>query len=492
MRAAVECRICLKGSEDGVTSPLLSDVCACRGTQRYVHADCLAEWQARCIAKGYWRQLWFCTTCGSRFTVRAYQRFPLDVSWQSYLSSFAIASPFFGLFLAWFLNIWSERIPDWVNILEHSYDFQKHERGSPSGAWWGKFYDDKHKGPPHPTGASLVFWNNTVLCYGGWDDSSGPRNSLWVASWPVVRKSQKLIWSRLSIAGLSLPPTYGQTVTSIGHGRFFIFGGNMAGGYRLPSPRWAILSVSNGQAHILPFRHGQHAPLALAWHSATWIASRFQARRSGGYVFVFGGSTDFGPSRAVLVFNLRHGRWALNPKWITGTAPPARTGHSAVLMGGRSMLWIIGGTDGHPMPWRGRDLFDGIWRLDVVRFRWRRRLVIAPGLPTGRQHTAVLARGHLFCFGGGLDRTDMLTSIRLSDLSIHNLTPSPLRGRMNISITGRAEQEIMNVSLESVPPPSLRGHAALWTGSDMIVYGGSTAGMGHTGYSGMLVVKLLP
>ena len=70
------CRFCFEGANDAVPGLELIAPCACRGGQRFIHADCLLRWQRMCVVQSpthpaYWSEDTrsnVCNVCKTAFT----------------------------------------------------------------------------------------------------------------------------------------------------------------------------------------------------------------------------------------------------------------------------------------------------------------------------------------------------------------------------------------------------------------------------------------
>ena len=70
------CRFCFEGANDAVPGLELIAPCACRGGQRFIHADCLLRWQRMCVVQSpthpaYWSEDTrsnVCNVCKTTFT----------------------------------------------------------------------------------------------------------------------------------------------------------------------------------------------------------------------------------------------------------------------------------------------------------------------------------------------------------------------------------------------------------------------------------------
>lgn len=141
------------------------------------------------------------------------------------------------------------------------------------------------------------------------------------------------------------------------------------------------------------------------------------------------------------VLDLNASRW-IKPK-ISGTAPKARYGHSAVLAGSRI---IIFGGKGYKST-----VYRDLHALDPVSMTWYQGPEGA-GAPCARfGHTATLINGTKMFVFGGWNGKDYYNDLFILDLEIMAWTKPMVSG----------------------PEPSPRqGHSAILIGSNLIVHGG--------------------
>ncbi len=175
---------------------------------------------------------------------------------------------------------------------------------------------------------------------------------------------------------------------------------------------------------------GTGAPAARAGHTAVWTGSE---------MIVWGG---FGYDGGGLSYLNDGGRYdPVSDSWLatsgTGT-PAARAGHTAVWTGSKMIVW---GGDG------GAVLNDG-GRYDPVSDTWV--VTSATGAPVARQrHTAVWTGSKMIVWGGSDGAVDLSDGGRYDPVSDSWVATSG---------TGA--------------PGVRRDHTAVWTGSEMIVWGG--------------------
>eukprot|EP01062_Namystynia_karyoxenos_P081342 TRINITY_DN8920_c0_g1_i1.p1 TRINITY_DN8920_c0_g1~~TRINITY_DN8920_c0_g1_i1.p1 ORF type:complete len:1372 (+),score=417.41 TRINITY_DN8920_c0_g1_i1:596-4117(+) len=151
-------------------------------------------------------------------------------------------------------------------------------------------------------------------------------------------------------------------------GRIWVYGGVTPRG-----PSRALSCLHMRRLQWEPLEHQEPAPPALADHSACcW----------GRCMWVYGGSdSDGGLSADLWAYTFSVGSWALRE--AGGDVPSARSGHSCVES--RGLMIIFGGRTGY----RGYD--DGCYSLELGALLWRRVELTAQGPTAGRHlHSAVL------------------------------------------------------------------------------------------------------
>ncbi len=184
------------------------------------------------------------------------------------------------------------------------------------------------------------------------------------------------------------------------------------------------------------------APTTRADHTAVW---------TGKEMIVWGGST-YSASGSVLGTG---GRYNPTSGWTftnNTNAPAARTGHTAVWTGKEMIVW--GGFTTVPVASGGRYVAaDNEW-------------ITAPtstGAPSPRQqHTAVWTGTEMIIWGGNGDTTG---------------DPAPLGSGARYD---PEKNEWTAVSTTNAPSPRF-SHTAVWTGSEMIVWGGDGTSDGTPG-----------
>jgi N-acetylneuraminic acid mutarotase len=174
------------------------------------------------------------------------------------------------------------------------------------------------------------------------------------------------------------------------------------------------------------------APAARSAHSATW---------TGTELIVWGGTGAAGDLADGARYNPVTNAWTALP---AASAPSARHGHSATWTGSALVIW--GGTSGAA----GAPLRDGA-RFAPTTSTWTALSTV--GAPTGRSGHDAVWTGQTLLFWGGAVATDATAA------AIARLVPN--------SWTWQSAD---------VPLSARWAHTGVWTGADMIVWGGFAGG----------------
>ncbi|MBI3879238.1 MAG: hypothetical protein HY301_04140, partial [Verrucomicrobia bacterium] len=211
---------------------------------------------------------------------------------------------------------------------------------------------------------------------------------------------------------------------------------NDGGRYNPASNSWVPTPVSS-------------VPAARSQHTAVWTGSE---------MIVWGGTLPSSPYTANDGgrYNPANNTWTLIPNTLPNT-PSARTGNSAVWTGTEMIVW--GGAN-------GTNLNDG-GRYNPTSNSWA--VVSTNGAPAVRYgHVAVWTGSQMIIWGGATNST-YLESSNYSTI-IHNGGVND-GGRYN-----PAADTWTAVSISNAIPGSV-GQTAVWTGSEMIVFGGYFIGL---------------
>jgi N-acetylneuraminic acid mutarotase len=175
------------------------------------------------------------------------------------------------------------------------------------------------------------------------------------------------------------------------------------------------------------------APTGRYGHSAVW---------TGAEMIVWGGTPTSGD--LLITGGRYHPTDGWSPTLAGGTAPAARTGHSAVWTGTEMIVW--GGVG------QGSALLGSGGRYDPAANTWQ--TVSTTNAPSARfEHSAVWTGTELIIWGGnadpGANAVPLATGARYD----------PVTNTWTKTATAGA-------------PAMRRRHTAVWTGTEMLVYGG--------------------
>lgn len=123
--SAACCRICLESEPSGTAQigDKLISPCMCKGTQQFVHRECLDHW--RSVKEGF--AFSHCTTCKGQFHLRAHM--PEDYSWRKLKFRLFVARDIFLVFIAVQATIAA------FGGLTYVLDWSGQFRNSFSGGW---------------------------------------------------------------------------------------------------------------------------------------------------------------------------------------------------------------------------------------------------------------------------------------------------------------------------------------------------------------------
>ncbi len=212
-----------------------------------------------------------------------------------------------------------------------------------------------------------------------------------------------------------------------------VFGGsddNSGGKYNPLTDTWIATSTTN-------------APSARSYHSAVWTGSE---------MIIWGGAFSD-------VLNTG-GRY--NPTtntWTpisTSNAPSARFGHTAVWTGTEMIVW------GGKSSYNSNDLLNTGGRYNPATNTWAP--ISTANAPTARiLHTSVWTGTEMIVWGGTNDSTGLFPGSYQLDLALNS------GGRYNFATNTWTPTNTSNA------PPERYFHTAVWTGAEMIVWGGRSS-----------------
>ena len=285
------------------------------------------------------------------------------------------------------------------------------------------------------TGSEMIVWggattNQALLGTGArYDPTKGTWRPISVVNAPGARSDHTAIWNGTEMiiwGGLtSFPPP------NIGTG----------GRYDPVTDRWTATATNS-------------APGNRAGHTAVWTGSE---------MIVWGGSTYFQGAPAPSGNQDTGGRYRpLTDSWTpTPVTPTGRIGHTAVWTGSEMIIW--GGTNLYYNSTNTspalRSLGTGA-RFNPVTGTWTP--VSTNNAPTPRQFHTALWTGSEMIVWGGLGYTQLTNRFSVTVLNTG--------GRYNPATDRWLETEPLEA------PQARMGHTAIWTGDDMIIWGGVSNG----------------
>ncbi|HEX5044956.1 MAG TPA: MopE-related protein [Candidatus Polarisedimenticolaceae bacterium] len=279
-------------------------------------------------------------------------------------------------------------------------------------------------------------------------------------------------WLPTSTAAGSPGPSASHTAVWTGT-EMIVWGGgtNTGGRYRPATDSWTPTSV------------GAHVPSARGYHGAVW---------TGMEMIVWGGSFDQTFFNTGGRYNPATDSWT--PTAVGPNTPVARQNHTTVWVGDRVVVW--GGNDAAFV-----SLASG-GRYDPATNVWTSTSV-GPNAPVARyEHAAVATQSEMIVWGGwggpgggaylGAGArydpaTDVWTPLDTSSQPVPRSGPTAVwtgtemivwggQGAVLPIAGGRYDPSAdrwIGTSIVSEVPPGNRGHSALWTGSEMVVWGGT-------------------
>ena len=320
-------------------------------------------------------------------------------------------------------------------------------------------------GPDMPPSTSTSVWTGSELIVWGSSGSAstpgrGGRLDLSTNTWTATSRGTN---APLSLTLYSLTWTGSDMIVWGGIG-FDVT--NHGARYDPVSDSWRPTSVS------------ANVPAARYQHTALWTGSE---------MIVWGGNTFSSP--------LPRGGGRYDP--VTDTwratslvnAPAGRAGHTAVWTGNEMIVW--GGTS------NGSSYLNDGGRYDPSLDKWA-QVPARAGLPTGRAwHTAVWAGDEMIVWGGQDSNSALGDGGRYDPVNDvwHPMASSDLREEHGAVWTGArmlvwggnagdalqlrtggrydpASDTWLPTSVSDVTPIGRRQHATVWTGNEMIVWGG--------------------
>lgn len=254
------------------------------------------------------------------------------------------------------------------------------------------------------TGSEMIIWGGTGT--NGLKDSGARYN-------PATDR-----WTPTSLAGT--PPSARRDHTAVWTGsEMIVWGGNTAAGttqsggrYNPTTDSWTATSI------------GANCPSARSGHTAVWTGSQ---------MIVWGAASDSSGGR----YNPGSDSWSTT---TTQSAPTARSSSTAVWTGTAMVVWGGKGSGTTPLNTGGQ--------YDPVLDRWL-PTSLSGAVPQARSgHTAVWSGTEMIVWGG------------------QNSNYLATGGRYNPTTDSWAPTTTLN------GPAGRYGHVAVWTGSEMVIWGG--------------------
>jgi hypothetical protein len=289
------------------------------------------------------------------------------------------------------------------------------------------------------TGAELIVW-------GGWDGGNGAFNDGGVYQ-PAT--DSWLVSALATPVGANVPSQrYRHTAVWTGT-EMIVWGGrdaagtalNNGGRYDLAADAWVPSTLVNAA--------GTNVPTARQFHAAVW---------TGTQMIVWGGSPDTVANALNNggVFDAASDGWIVSSLFNAAGAfvPVARIDHTAIWTGTEMIVWGGRGTG-------GSDLNDG-GVYQAAADAWRNTVLTNGGgtlAASARHfHTAVWTGTEMIVWGGASGTGSLNTG-----------------GRYSVGANAWLSSSLKNAGGTRVPT-ARQLHTAIWTGGEMIVWGGSTDG----------------
>ena len=259
------------------------------------------------------------------------------------------------------------------------------------------------------------------------------------------------LWAKPSIEGVSPAPRGGHSATLTG-ASLVIFGGHYYLGKEVGFTYLNdthVLDV-NSSRWIKPRISGTPPPPRYG-HSAVLAGAR---------IIIFGGKGKKSVFRDLHALDPLTMTWYQGPEG--GGAPAARFDHTANLVGGTKMV-IFGG-------WNGTDFYNDVYILDLQLMAWSKPECSGPAPCPRKGHCAILIGSNLVVHGGfwfneehmkkagGAHQGTALQECYLNDIRVLD-TETFVWSRLRVSGT---------------PPEHRFGHTMDVSGSDIVMFGGYT------------------
>lgn len=288
--------------------------------------------------------------------------------------------------------------------------------------------------------ASAVWAGREIIVYGGRRTRLWPETGVAYDSRGFAYEWSTRSWREISDADA---PVGRQSPAAVWTGtEVVVWGGSMGvsqpelndgGRYAPDRDRWLPITVA-------PLRR---VPTSVAWTGSEILVWGGVSTASGRYAHRSGARLDW-----------KTGRWF---PMATRNAPEARTGHSSVWTGKEWILWGGFSTDPYATVARVGGALETGARYDPVADRW----ISLPrdDAPSARgNHTAIWTGREMIVWGGA-------TASSGSSTLGTGARYDPIANRWTA----------LPATLRGAPLPGRARHAAIWTGRDMLVWGGLNA-----------------
>jgi len=241
-----------------------------------------------------------------------------------------------------------------------------------------------------------------------------------------------------------------------------------------PPPRAGHTAVWTGNEMIIwgrgPDNTGyRYTPVADSWKKTSWMnapsaRTGHTAIWTGAEMIVWGG-WDFNYTNTGARYDPAADTWTATPDFMDPNCPAPREWHTAVWTGKEMIIW--GGQSSTGITGSGA-------RYNPDENSWK---PTPPTFLAAYNHTAVWGNSQMIVWGGyswsgptnqggrlGLGRGNYIFEVRAWD-SMMNVDPTPASFSWSISD--------MWIRMSDAAPQARQSHTAVWTGSEMIIWGGS-------------------
>ena len=266
---------------------------------------------------------------------------------------------------------------------------------------WRELVPSVPEGTPQPratAGHTLTAVGSCLVMIGGYARGSGPSKDGRIEAWQLDTNNHAAAWRRIDAAGDAPPARACHTTCRLGS-RLYVYGGEDAGRRVVGDLHYLDLSSAAHPRWIRVDDASGSAPPARAGHTACACGTG-----DGAEMVVFGGGTRADVFADAYAFRAEPPRWERLE--TSGPPPEPRSGHAATLVAGR--YWFIAG---------GGNGAGGVATtrvLDLARRKWLSdaAATVAPNHPVASEGLCLIAVGGaadgtsvLLAFGGYNGRT---------------------------------------------------------------------------------------